>query len=60
MKELCDIPMPCLMCPLLQEKLERAEKSLRKKSRKRKLVLEDELQVHESMDKFLEFAGLIS
>jgi hypothetical protein len=59
MKELSEIPMPCLKCPLLQEKLEQAEKSLRNKTKKRKLLLEDELQGEDSIDRFLELAGII-
>ncbi len=60
MKELCEIPMPCLKCPLLQEKLERVEESLRRKSRKGKLLTEDELQEKVSLAEVLEFVGSFS
>ena len=60
MKELYEIPMPCSKCPLLQEKLELAEKSLRKKTKKRKLILEKKMQEQEAVERFLQFAGIIS
>jgi hypothetical protein len=58
MKELDEIPMPCSKCPLLQQKLEQVERSLRKKSRNRKASRKGDTQVREAMEYILDFAGV--
>ena len=58
MKELDEIPMPCSKCPLLQQKLEQVERSLRKKSRKGKASREGEANVREAMEYILDYAGV--